>query len=93
MAVALALDDAVLDQLADELAARLAARIPQAQPNDDCWLDTEQAASYLSLPVSTIHKLTAGELIPFSQNGPRARCYFKRSELDEWREASRQGPR
>lgn len=56
------------------------------------WLDTAGAANYLALPVSTMHKLTAAESIPFSQDVPNGRCYFLRSELDAWRLKGALGP-
>jgi len=45
-------------------------------------MDTRRAADYLGMSVSAIHRLTAERAIPFVQNGPGAKCYFKRSDLD-----------
>ena len=52
----------------------------------DRWMGAREAASYLGVSVHALHKLTAGRLIPFEQDGPGCRCWFKRSELDAWRE-------
>jgi excisionase family DNA binding protein len=66
------------------LAIRLKPYLPREEP--DGWLDAAGAAAYLSLPKSTLHKLTAERAIPFAQDGPGCKVYFKRSDLDAWRE-------
>lgn len=76
------LDD---DALA-ELATRLAPFLPQPAPADrDGWLTTREAAKYLGITPNALHKLTAARAIPFEQDGPGAKCWFRRSELDAWR--------
>jgi hypothetical protein len=83
---------AILDALrsdpaaCDELRTLLNIEPQQPAPRDDGWLDTKRAAEYLGITTSGLHKLTAGRLIPFEQDGPGCRCWFKRSELDAWRE-------
>jgi excisionase family DNA binding protein len=74
------LDDAALARLAE----RLAPYLPSPAPPDE-WLDAPGAAAYLSVPKSTLHKLTAENAIPFEQDGPGCKLYFKRSALDAWR--------
>jgi excisionase family DNA binding protein len=78
-------DPAAAAELADLLAPYLRPRTDTGQP-DDGWLDTKRAAEYLGLTTSGLHKLTSARLIPFEQDGPNCRCWFKRSELDAWRE-------
>ncbi len=75
-------------QLADMLVPHLWKRMeaPANERSQDGWLDTRRAAEYLGITTSGLHKLTAGRLIPFEQDGPNCRCWFKRSELDTWRE-------
>jgi len=69
-----------------ELAERLAPFLPPpAAPTPDRWLTTREAAEYLGMSVPALHRLTAERAIPFEQDGPGAKCYFKRSELDDWR--------
>jgi excisionase family DNA binding protein len=51
----------------------------------DRWLITREAAEYLGLSIHAMHRLTAERSIPLHQEGPGARCFFKRSELDKWR--------
>lgn len=76
------LDDATLA----ELATRLAPFLPRSEPaGDDAWLSTRDAAKYLGVSPNALHKLTAAREIPFQQDGPGARCWFRRSELDAWR--------
>jgi excisionase family DNA binding protein len=77
------LDD---DALA-ELAARLAPFLPQPETADgDRWLNTRQAAEYLGISPNALHKLTAARTIPFQQDRPGAKCWFRQSELDGWRQ-------
>jgi excisionase family DNA binding protein len=79
------LDDLDPDDLR-ELAERLAPYLPRPTPSDvDRWLTTKQAAEHLGMSVGALHRLTAERAIPFEQSGPGAKCYFKRSDLDEWR--------
>lgn len=83
-----ALDDAALDALAERLGPRLAARAGEAAAptGGDRWLGSREAAHYLGLPsVHALHKLTAARSIPFAQDAPGARCYFRLSEIDRWR--------
>lgn len=84
------LDDAALDRLADALAPRLQRRISQATTGNG-WLDSRDAAAYLGISKHSLHRLTSERRIPFSQDAPGARCYFKRSDLDGWRESGARG--
>jgi excisionase family DNA binding protein len=59
-------------------------REEQQEPSG-AWLDTAGAAEYLGMPKTTLHKLTAARGIPFEQEGPGCKLYFKRSDLDTWR--------
>jgi len=79
------LDDATLDALADALAPRLQRRLDVAAPAADGWLDTTAAAAYLGLSRHALHRLTAERRVPFAQDAPGARCYFRRADLDDWR--------
>jgi excisionase family DNA binding protein len=73
-------------ELVEEIARRAAelvgASVVEAA---DQWLDSEGAAEYLALPRSSLHKLTSSRAIPFSQDVPGGKLYFKRSALDAWR--------
>ena len=84
---ALRSDPAACAELADLLAPHVWKRMeaPATQPQDG-WLDTNRAAEYLGITTNGLHKLTASRSIPFEQDGPGCRCWFRRSELDAWRE-------
>jgi len=79
------LDDDALDALADALAPRLQRRLDVAAPVADGWLDTAAAANYLGVSRHALHRLTAERRVPFVQDAPGARCYFRRADLDDWR--------
>lgn len=74
------------DELIEVIAQRAAALVPSST-TEDRWMDAREAAAYLAIPVSTIHKLTSARAIPCSQDTPGGKLYFKRSALDAWREA------
>ena len=83
-AIIASLDAEALDALAERLAPRLVGRLAPDAPEADRWLDTRGAAAYIGRSPTALHKLTGARAIPFSQDGPGARCYFRRSELDAW---------
>lgn len=59
-------------------------REERREPSDG-WLDAAGAAEYLGMPKTALHKLTAAREVPFEQDGPGCKLYFKRSDLDTWR--------
>lgn len=78
-------EEAALDRLAELLATRISVTVPEAPGVE--WLETRPAAEYLGLPSPhQLHKLTAARALPFSQERPGAKCYFRRSDLDAYRE-------
>jgi len=84
------LDSDALAELAERLAPLLAERLRTEPVDDDRrWLSTREAAAYLGIPTSSPHKLTAAREIPFQQDGPGCRCWFRRDELDRWRRGDR----
>jgi excisionase family DNA binding protein len=78
-------DDDALDQFAQLLAPRLSRLVAPAATTTDGWLDTRRAAEYLGISRQSLHRHTAAQAIPFAQDGPGCKCWFKRSELDAWR--------
>ena len=80
---------ALLEQLGPEDLERLAERLGPflhgPAPEADAWLDSKGAAAHLGISLHALHRLTADRRVPFSQSGPGARCWFRRSELDTWR--------
>lgn len=82
-----ALDDAALDQLAERVAPRLSMWTASLTTSaHDRWLSSAEAAAHLGMTPNALHKLTAARAIPFEQDGPGCKLWFRRSELDRWRE-------
>jgi hypothetical protein len=79
------LDDDAIRKLIDRAWPMIAERLPATDPAPEGWLDSKGAAAYLSLSRHALHKLTAARVIPFEQEGPGCKCWFKRSDLDAWR--------
>lgn len=80
----LALVDDLLDRLADRVADRIIAGLgPQRE--QDAWLDLASAAERLGLHPDTLRKRAKAGLVPFEQDGPGCRMYFRPSDLDAWR--------
>ena len=69
----------------DELRALLDTDRPPVAEQDR-WLDTRSAARYVGLHHDTLRKLAAGA-IPSEQDGPACKRYYRRSDLDRWRES------
>jgi hypothetical protein len=83
--VAFVLSPASLDHLANAVASHVAARLNERrETTTDGWMDSADAARYIGRSISSLHKLTAARRIPFSQDGPGAKCFFRRSDLDDW---------
>ena len=85
------LDDAALERLAVRLGPTLVDAVVSrlGEREADRWMDARDAAGYLGLTVNALHKLTAARLVPFSQDVPGGKCWFLRSELDDWRRDGR----
>lgn len=78
-------DDATLARIAERLRPWLA---PVDVEEPDRWMDTGEAACYLGMSRNALHKLTArrgSNGVPFEQEAPRGKCWFRRSDLDRWR--------
>jgi hypothetical protein len=73
--------------LADLLAPKLKLRLKPPAAASDGWLDAKRAAAYVGLSVNALRKLTAERAIPFEQEVPGCKSWFKRSSLDAWRAA------
>ena len=83
------------DELVDAIARRVAALVCdrfRPQPRDIGWMDAKAAARYLGLPsVNALHKLTGARELPFSQRVAGAPCFFRRADLDAYREQFMRG--
>lgn len=87
-------DSEVLDALgellyvfADHMAALVAARMDTHQEREPVWLKLSDAADHLGLHRDTLRKHAKAGVIPFEQDAPGCRMYFRRSDLDAWRHA------
>jgi hypothetical protein len=89
--LAVSLDAATLDALALAVARRVAELVPA--PAEDGWLDSTAAARYLGISTTALHKMTSARApgLAFSQATPNGRCYFRRRDLDAYREQSMKG--
>ncbi len=94
-----ALAEALLRELDEQALADLAERLRpflvdgQPPAHEDGWLGVREAAEYLGISTHALHRLTAARQVPFSQDRLGARCYFRRSELDRWRQERARGAR
>lgn len=76
------------DLLADLIAERVVARLrslPRAEPPGEMWLDTRAAAAHVGVHPDTLRKLAAAGRVPYEQEAPRRKLYFRRSDLDRLR--------
>jgi excisionase family DNA binding protein len=83
-ALAVTLSDSQLDELADRVATRLVAI--QQDGDDDRWLDVRAAAEHLAVHPDTVRREAASGRLDSAQDGPGCKLYFRRSELDRWRQ-------
>lgn len=76
----------VIAEVAQRVAAAVVARLGVTRPEPlPDWLDSRQAAEYLSVHRDTLRKLAAERAIPAEQDGRGCKLFFRRSDLDEWR--------
>ena len=75
----------LLDHIADRLAAVITDRLVVSDNRPDEWFDSRHAAEYLGVHRDTLRKLAAERAIPSEQDGPGCKLYFRRSDLDAWR--------
>ena len=78
--------DRLLDHIADRLAAVISERLVASDDRPDEWFDSRHAAEYLGVHRDTLRKLAAERAIPSEQDGPGCKLYFRRSDLDAWRQ-------
>jgi excisionase family DNA binding protein len=84
----LVLDDGQLATLRDALPPVEVASTVEPWPE---WMSAETAARYLDITVERIRKLKERGRIPYHQEGPGCRVFFKRTDLDAWMEKHRRG--
>jgi excisionase family DNA binding protein len=81
--VVLDIDD--LDQLAERVADLVVARLRADEKSPDRWLDSKEAADHLGISLHALRHLTARRALPFAQDAPGSKMFFRASELDAWR--------
>ena len=86
----------VLEALVDKLVARVAAAVVEhlgRASSDDSgeWLYSRSAAEYLGIHRDTLRKLAAERAIPVHQDARGCKLFFRRSDLDEWRDKGGRG--
>ena len=86
------LTDETLQQLVEAVVARVRAELEPSEQRQE-WLSVESAARYLDVGVERVRKLAAGRDLPYYQEGPGCRVFFRRSELDAWMSGTRIAPR
>ncbi len=80
--------EALIDDIAERVAASVAAKLADIDgASTPEWLDSRDAADYLGVHRDTLRKLAAERAIPTHQDGPGCKLFFRRSDLDEWRQS------
>jgi excisionase family DNA binding protein len=51
----------------------------------DRWMRTPEAANYLGVGKSQLHRLAAAGSVPHEQEAPGCALYFRAADLDAWR--------
>jgi excisionase family DNA binding protein len=73
-------------RLAADLAAALRPHLQQYEESTPSgWMNSHDAAAYLGLTLSALHRLTAARAVPFAQDARGGKCWFNRADLDDWR--------
>ena len=80
-----ALDSEDVEAIARRVAELLRDELRE-QKLEDPWLDTRQAANHLGLSLHALRHLVARRAVPYVQDGPGSKVYFRASQLDAWRE-------
>ena len=79
--------DEFISQLAERVATRVVERATTPASGGDEWFDSRHAADYLGIHRDTLRKLAAERAMPSEQDGPGCKLYFRRSDLDSWRQS------
>jgi excisionase family DNA binding protein len=82
--------DVLVTQLAERVAALVVDRLScvNNQEAKEEWFDSRHAARYLGVHRDTLRKLAAERTIPSEQDGPGCKLYFRRSDLEAWRQGA-----
>ena len=88
-----ALSNALLEEMGEELVTRLADALasrvaPLFASAGSPWLDADEAAAHLRIGKSSLYRMQRLGVIPAYQDGPGARLFFHRDELDDYRRSN-----
>lgn len=89
----LVLDDEDLDQLAARVADLVVERLRTDHKSNDRWLTSKEAAAHLGITLHALRHLVARRAVPFVQDAPGGKMFFRPSELDAWRAEHAHDPR
>ena len=81
----LALDDDDVSRIASAVADLVIERLSE-QKSEGQWLNTREAAEHLGLSLHALRHLVARRAVPYVQDAPGSKVYFRASQLDAWRE-------
>jgi excisionase family DNA binding protein len=91
--VTLSLPPAAVEVFAERAAAIVLAQLGEHDASSSEWpewMSVETAARYLDASKERVRKLKERREIPYYQEGPGCRVFFRRSELDAWMDGFRQ---
>jgi excisionase family DNA binding protein len=74
-----ALLDAMVERAAELAMLSLKERVDPRWPE---WMSVKTAAAYLDVSVERVRKLAARGALPYYQEGPSCRIFFRRDEID-----------
>jgi hypothetical protein len=55
------------------------------QRSEDPWLHSRQAADHLGISLHALRHLVARQAVPYVQDRPGSKIFFRASQLDAWR--------
>lgn len=82
LAAVIAGDESGLRRLAELLAPYLSA---PAEPTEDRWMNSREAAAYAGTTLKALHKAMAAREVHFEQDCRGGKAWFKRADIDAWR--------
>jgi excisionase family DNA binding protein len=88
----LRLDGEQFRQLVEAVAERVLDRVAEREDGANGWpewMPLDNAAAYLGQSVAATRKLYERRKVPVYQDGPGAKVWLRRSELDAYMEANR----
>jgi len=78
----LAVPPEMLEAVAERAAEIVLERSPASSWPE--WMSVDTAARYLDVPVERVRKLKERRELPYYQDAPGCRVFFRRAELDAW---------